>query len=68
MELLGSLCWSWADTEAERWKLELFGVGLAESEETEGRGIGPEELDLRTWTEDGLELLMEDVSFSRHNT
>lgn len=40
--------------------------GLEESEETEGRGVGLEELDLRTCTEDGVE--SEDAAFSKHNT
>lgn len=40
--------------------------GLGESEETEDRGMGLEELDLRTCTEDGVE--SEDGDFSKHNT
>lgn len=59
---------SWADTEAERGMSEVEGGGLGESEETEGFGVGVEELVLRTCTEDGVESEDEDVSLAKHNT
>lgn len=52
----------------ERGTSEMEGGGLLASEETEGCGIGVEELDLRTWTDDGVEFEGEVGIFSRDNT
>lgn len=59
---------SWADTGEALGMSEAEEGGLGESEETEGRGVGLEELDLRTCTEDGVESEDGDVFFSKHST
>lgn len=50
----------------ERGTSEMEDGGMLASEETEGRGV--EELDLRTWMDDGVEFEGEVGVFSRDNT
>lgn len=59
---------SWADTVAERGISKVEEGGLGGSEETEGCGIGLEELALRTCTEDEAGSEGEEGLLSRHNT